>query len=43
MLLQELTKGSAVHVQDLIARMKACVRTQYSEQGADDEKITDVR
>jgi len=43
MLLQELTKGVAVHIQDLIARMKACVRSHFSEQGAEDEQVTDVR
>lgn len=43
MLLQELTKGVAVHIQDLIARMKACVRSHFSEQGAQEDQIAEVR
>lgn len=27
--LNEFTKGSSVHLQDLIARMKACVKSHY--------------
>ena len=43
MLLQELTKGAAVHIQDLIARMKACVRTYYSEQASEEDQLSEVR
>lgn len=33
--LNEFTKGSSVHLQDLIARMKACVKSHYNTAVSD--------
>lgn len=33
--MQEFTKGSSVHVTDLVARMKACLKQTYQGATAD--------
>ena len=33
--MQEFTKGSSVHINDLIARMKACVKSHYNTATSD--------
>jgi hypothetical protein len=35
MFLQEFAKGAAVHLQDLLTRMKACVKNAYNIPTAD--------